>query len=137
MNEKMKRIVGWALLIIGTAITLAAFVLTYLNWNEDWCRTLMITGFAIGSLGMVLRPITQNEIVKGTARSTANSTYFCSILAASWFFMINHFTPAIIVVLFIDLILLIVGCFLAYKKKQQVTMLEDEFVNAKNEKIEY
>ncbi|MBR4828220.1 MAG: hypothetical protein IKZ92_00240 [Muribaculaceae bacterium] len=134
LTDKTKKMIYWTLTVLGCGMTIIALVVLFINGNHDWCRVTMITGISISLLGMVFEPITLEKIKKGRAENIFFLSVLWSIVSALWILLIDNFTPAIIAIVTIDVILLIVDCCLAYRKKQRVKAMEEELENANNEK---
>ena len=134
MNDKNEKTLYWTLLSIGAVILVTGLICIIIDWNRDWGLTAGITGYAIALLGLIFEPITPKAIETGTARNIFFTSILSTILACIWILLIDNFTPAIIAVIVLDVILLIVTCCLAYKKTQRAKALEAEFEKANNEK---
>ena len=93
----------------------------------------MTTGFAITLLGMLIKPISRKELESGTAGNIFFVAIMWAIIAFIWILEIENFTLPIIVIAAVDIISLIVFCWLAFKKKQQAKVLEEELENEKKE----
>ena len=135
LTDKTKTALYWILCVIGIVMAFAPVIINFDNRN-DWCRIAMTTGFALTLLGMLIKPITRKELERGTAGNIFFIAICWSIIAFIWILEIENFTLPIIVIAAVDTISLIVLCWLAYKKKQRVKVLEEELENARNEKNE-
>ena len=131
MTEKTKNILYWFFSIVGIVMAFTPLIINFDNRN-DWSRIAMTTGFAIALLGMLIKPITRKELERGTAGNIFFIAVCWSIIAFIWILEIEHFTLPIIVIAAVDIISLIVLCWLAFKKKQQAKVLEEELENEKN-----
>ena len=132
MTEKTKNVLYWFFGIVGIVVAFTPLIMNF-DRRNDWCRIAMTTGFALALLGMIIKPITRKELVRGTAGNIFFIAVCWSILAFIWILEIEHFTLPIIVIAAVDIISLIVLCWFAYKKKQQAKVLEEELENEKNE----
>ena len=133
MTEKTKTALYWFFSIIGIVVAFTAMFIHFGNQYNDWCRIAMTTGFALTLLGMIIKPITRKELLRGTAGNIFFIAVMWAIIAFIWILEIENFTLPIIVIAAVDIISLIVLCWLAFKKKQQAKLLEEELVNEKNE----
>lgn len=133
LTEKTKTALYWVFSIIGIVMAFSAMFIHFDNHYNDWCRIAMTTGFALTLLGMLIKPITRKELERGTAGNIFFIAVIWAIIAFIWILEIENFTLPIIVIAAVDIISLIVLCWLAYKKKQQVIALEEELENEKNE----
>lgn len=133
MTEKTKTVLYWVLSIIGIVMAFTAMFIHFDHHYNDWCRLAMTTGFSITLLGMLIKPITRKELESGTAGNIFFVAVMWAIIAFIWILEIENFTLPIIVIAAVDIISLIVFCWLAFKKKQQAKVLEKELENEKKE----
>ena len=123
MTDKTRKILTWTLGSIGLGIAIAATVYLLIFDESSWTRIAMISGFAIALLGMVIAPISKKEIENESACDIFSTAIVWSILAGSWILCIDNFSPLVIAILICDIILLVVDCVLAYKKKEMAKTL--------------
>ena len=138
LTEKTKTALYWILCVIGIGITIAAMLYNFDHRDNDWIQVAKTTGVAVILLGMLFEPITQKNLKNGTAGNKFYLAVFFAVMAAFWLLEIHqeNYTLPIIIASVLDIILLIVLCWLAYKKKQRVKVLEEDLETARNEKNE-
>lgn len=131
MTEKTKKCLYWILGAVGICMAAAGFVCKIEGLDKDWSLIAVITGFAIILISMITQPITKKEIINGSMSLGFITAIVWSFLAMSWILDIDQFTPLKVVIVIIDVIVLLVSCVLAYRKKQHFKALKEEYVNSK------
>lgn len=138
LTDRTNKALYWILCVIGIGITLAAMFYNFDHRDNDWIQVAKTTGVAVILLGMIFEPITQKTLKNGTAGNRFYLAVFFAIVAVFWLLEIHqeNYTLPIIIASVLDIILLIVLCWLAYKKKQHVKVLEKELEQSESEKNE-
>ena len=98
----------------------------------------MTSGVAIALLGLVFEPITQKKLENRTAGNVFFLVVFFAIVAVFWIIEIHDYnlTLPMAIVSALVIILLIIDCWLAYKKRQRIQVLEKELEQSESEKNE-
>ena len=138
LTEKTNKTLYWILATIGVVVFFTAVFLHFSYRDNDWCQVGMATGIAIVLLGMFFEPITQKKLENGTAGNIFFVVVFFSIVAVFWIIEIHDYnlTLPMAIVSALVVILLIVDCWLAYKKRQRVKALEKELEQIESGKNE-
>ena len=138
LTDKTNKALYWILEAIGVVIYLAAMCLHFSFPNNDWCQVGMASGVAVALLGFVFEPITQKKLENGTAGNTFFFVVFFSIVAVFWIIEIHDYnlTLPIAIASALVIILLVVDCWLAYKKRQRIKVLEKELEQGESVKNE-
>ena len=138
MTERTKRTLYWFMLIGGSLMFLVFIGLdlwaSTTNHPEldDWFNVGIICSMAFEMLAVSVAPITQNEINNG-----GKWTFYCILILTLAMliniFDIENFTPAIVAVLAVGVVVLLIDCLLAYKWMQKVKALQKEQEELENQ----
>ena len=138
MTERTKRTLYWFMLIVGSLAFLAFIGLdlwaSTTNHPEldDWFNVGIICSMAFELLAVSVAPITKNEIENG-----GKWMFYCVLILTSAMliniFDIENFTPAIVAVLAVGVVVLLIDCLLAYKWMQRVKALQKEQEELENQ----
>lgn len=129
MTERIKRTLYWFILIVGSLMFLVFIGLdlwaSTTNHPEldDWFNVGMICSMAFGMLAVSVAPVTKNEIENG-GKWTFYSILIVTLAMLINIFDIKNFTPAIVAVLAVGVVVLLIDCLLAYKWMQKVKALQ-------------
>ncbi len=129
MTERIKRTLYWFILIVGSLMFLVFIGLdlwaSTTNHPEldDWFNVGMICSMAFGMLAVSVAPVTKNEIENG-GKWTFYSILIVTLAILINIFDIKNFTPAIVAVLAVGVVVLLIDCLLAYKWMQKVKALQ-------------
>lgn len=138
MTERTKRTLYWFMLIGGS---LAFLVFIGLDlWAsttnhpelDDWFNVGIICSMAFELLAVSVAPITKNEIENG-GKWTFYSVLILTLAMLINIFDIERFTPAIVAVLAVGVVVLLIDCLVAYKWMQRVKALQKAQEEAENQ----
>ena len=138
MTERTKRTLYWFMLIGGSLMFLAFIGLhlwaTTTNHPEltDWFDVGAVCSMAFGMLAVSMAPITKNAIENG-GKWTFYSILIVTLAMLFNIFDIENFTPAIVAVLAVGVVVLLIDCLLAYKWMQKVKALQKEHEELENQ----
>lgn len=138
MTERIKRTLYWFILIVGSLMFLVFIGLdlwaSTTNHPEldDWFNVGMICSMAFGMLAVSVAPVTKNEIENG-GKWTFYSILIVTLAILINIFDIKNFTPAIVAVLAVGVVVLLIDCLLAYKWMQKVKALQKEQEELENQ----
>ena len=138
MTERTKRTLCWFMLIVGSLMFLVFIGLhlwaftTHHSELTDWFDVGAICSMAFGMLAVSVAPITKNEIDNG-GKWTFLSIIIVTLAMLINIFEIENFTPAIVAVLAVGVVVLLIDCLLAYKWMQKVKALQKAQEEAENQ----
>ena len=138
LTDRTNNALYWILATIGVVISFTAMFLHFSYPDNDWCQVGMTSGVAIALLGLVFEPITQKKLENRTAGNVFFLVVFFAIVAVFWIIEIHDYnlTLPMAIVSALVIILLIIDCWLAYKKRQRIKVLEKELEQSESEKNE-
>ena len=138
LTDRTNKALYWILATIGVVISFTAMFLHFSYPDNDWCQVGMTSGVAIALLGLVFEPITQKKLENRTAGNVFFLVVFFAIVAVFWIIEIHDYnlTLPMAIVSALVIILLIIDCWLAYKKRQRIQVLEKELEQSESEKNE-
>ena len=138
LTDRTNKALYWILATIGVVISFTTMFLHFSYPDNDWCQVGMTSGVAIALLGLVFEPITQKKLENRTAGNVFFLVVFFAIVAVFWIIEIHDYnlTLPMAIVSALVIILLIIDCWLAYKKRQRIQVLEKELEQSESEKNE-